>query len=59
MATAATIPNVIGLTLKKAKQKLKKLTPNYSGTGLVIKEISPSPGTIVKENSIIKILLGD
>lgn len=53
------IPNVIGLTLKEAKQKLKKLTINYSGNGDIIKEISPSPGTIVKENSIVKILLGN
>ena len=53
------IPNVIGLTLKEAKKQLKKLTINYSGTGEVIKVISPEPGTIVKENSTIKILLGN
>lgn len=53
------IPNVIGLTLKEAKSKLKKLTINYSGTGQRIKSISPSPGTIVKENSTIKVLLSN
>jgi beta-lactam-binding protein with PASTA domain len=53
------VPNVIGLTLKEAKSQLKKLTINYSGNGNIIKSISPSPGTIVKENSTIKILLSN
>ena len=53
------IPNVIGLTLKEAKAKLKKLTINYSGTGEIIKAISPDPGTIIKENGTVKILLGN
>ena len=51
------IPNVIGLELKEAKKQLKNLTIQYSGTGNIIKSISPSEGTIVKENSTIKILL--
>ena len=51
------VPNVIGLNLKEAKSKLKNFNINYSGTGQIIKSISPEPGTIVKENSTIKILL--
>jgi len=54
-----TIPNVIDLELKEAKSKLKNLTINYSGTGNIVKSISPEPGTIVKENSTVKILLGN
>ena len=54
-----TIPNIIGEELSNAKKQLKKLTVNYSGKGNIIKSISPSPGTIVKENSTIKILLGN
>lgn len=54
-----TIPNVIGQNLTTAKKQLKNLNINYSGTGNIIKEISPQPGTIVKENSTIKILLGN
>lgn len=54
-----TIPNVIGLELSQAKKQLKNLTLNYSGTGNIIKSISPEPGTIVKENSTIKILLSN
>lgn len=53
------IPNVIGLELKEAKKQLKKLTINYSGSGNTIKSISPEPGSIVKENSTIKILLSN
>jgi len=54
-----TIPNIIGLELKEAKKQLKNLTINYSGNGNIIKSVSPEPGTIVKENSTIKILLGN
>ena len=54
-----TIPNVLNLEIKKAKKQLKNLTINYSGTGTIVKSISPSPGSIVKENSTIKILLGN
>lgn len=54
-----TIPNVIGLELSQAKKQLKNLTLNYSGTGNIIKSISPEPGTIVKKNSTIKILLSN
>ena len=54
-----TIPNVIGLELKEAKKQLKNLNITYSGSGNIIKTISPEPGTIVKENSTIKILLGN
>ena len=53
------IPDVIGLELKEAKTKLKNLTINYSGTGNIIKSISPEPGSFVKENSTIKILLSN
>ena len=53
------VPDVVGLTLKEAKPKLKKLTLNYSGNGQFIKSISPAPGTIVKENSTIRIILGN
>ena len=53
------VPDVVGLTLKEAKSKLKKLTLNYSGNGEIIKAISPEPGTIVKENGVVKILLSN
>ena len=54
-----TIPNVIGLKIDEAKKQLKNLNVNYSGSGNIIKSISPEPGTIIKENSTIKILLSN
>lgn len=53
------IPDIIGLELKEGKKQLKNLTINYSGNGNIIKSISPEPGSIVKENSTIKILLSN
>lgn len=55
----AKIPNVIGLELNEAKKQLKSFNVNYSGNGNIIKSISPSPNTIIPENSTIKVLLGN
>lgn len=55
----AKVPNVIGMNLNDAKKELKNFTVNYSGYGNTIKEISPSPNTIIPEKSTIKILLGN
>lgn len=55
----ATIPNVINLELSEAKKQLKDFTVNYSGTGNIIKAISPSPSTILPVNSTIKVFLGN
>lgn len=54
-----TIPNILNLELSEAKKQLKNLTVIYSGNGSIIKSISPEPGTIVKENSTVKILLSN
>ena len=55
----AKVPNVIGYSADDAKKELKKFTVNYSGNGSNILAISPSPGTIIPENSTIKVLLGN
>lgn len=55
----AKVPNVINLELSEAKKQLKKFNVNYSGNGNIIKSISPSPNTIIPENSTIKVLLGN
>ena len=55
----ATIPDVVGKDLKDVKSELKKFTIEYSGTGNIIKAISPTVGTYLPENSTIKILLGN
>lgn len=53
------VPDVINKDLDEAKKELKKFTINYAGNGKIIKAISPSPGTYVKENATIKILLSN
>ena len=55
----AIIPNVVGKNIDEAKKELKKFTINYSGSGNIIKAISPSEGTYLPENATIKILLGN
>jgi len=54
-----TVPNVLNQEIKEAKKQLKNLTIEYSGTGTIIKSISPSVGTYLPEKSTIKILLGN
>lgn len=53
------VPDVVNMELKNAKKELKSFTVNYSGKGEFIRSISPSSGTIIPENSTIKILLGN
>ena len=55
----AKVPNVIGYSADDARKELKKFTVNYYGNGSNILAISPSPGTIIPENSTIKVLLGN
>ena len=53
------IPNVIGKTVKEAKQELSGFTLEYTGKGDVIKEQSPSPGEKIEIGGTIKLLLGE
>lgn len=53
------IPNVIGKTVKEAKQELSGFTLEYTGKGEVIKEQSPSPGEKIEIGGTIKLLLGE
>lgn len=51
-------PNAIGLTKKEALSTLKGFQLEYSGTGDKIIYQEPSPDNYIKENSIIKLMLG-
>ena len=53
------VPNVIGKTVKEAKSILTNFTIEYTGTGDIIKEQSPSPGEKIELGSTIKLLLGE
>ena len=53
------VPNVIGKTKKEAKSLLENFTIEYTGTGDIIKEQSPSPNEKIEIGSTIKLLLGE
>lgn len=53
------LPNVIGKTVKEAKALLNNFSLEYTGTGDIVKEQSPSPGEKIELGSTIKLLLGD
>lgn len=52
------IPNVVGLTKKEAIKLLKNFQIEYTGSGDIVKCVSPSVGERVVEGSTIRILLG-
>ena len=53
------IPNVIGLTKKEAISMMSSFYVEYTGSGNIVKAISPSVGERVLEGSTVVVLLGD
>lgn len=51
------IPNVLGMNKKNAKKELKDFNIEFVGDGNIVKDITPSINTRVKEGSTIKVLL--
>lgn len=54
-----TVPSVIGLTLKEAKEQLKNFQIEYSGNGSKIIYQSPKEGERLLEESKVRVLLGE
>lgn len=54
-----TVPNVIGKTVSDAKKELKNFQIEYTGTGNIVLSQSPSVGSRVSENSVVRLLLSD
>ena len=53
-----TVPDVIGMSKKEARDKLKNFTIEYSGSGENIISMSPEAGSSVVINSTIRLMLG-
>ena len=53
-----TVPDVIGNSIKEARDKLKDFTIEYSGSGDSIISTSPEVGSSVPINSTIRLMLG-
>ena len=54
-----TVENIIGKTPKEASKILSKFKIEYSGSGNVVVEQSPSAGTRLEEESTIRLMLGN
>ena len=54
-----TIPNIIGMTKKEARDYLKNFLIEYSGTGEKIISTSPEVGARVPNGSTIRLMLGN
>ncbi len=53
------LPNVVGMTLDEAKKVLSDFTIEYTGSGKVVKSMSPSSGTSVMLGSKVRLMLGN
>ncbi len=53
------IPNVVGMSVDKAKKKLAKFTVEYSGKGKKVVEQSPVANTKLEEKGVVRLMLGD
>lgn len=53
----ATVEDVIGLTAKEAREKLKDFDVEYSGTGDVVVSMSPEAGSRVVVGSTVRLML--
>ena len=51
------VPNVIGMSVDDAKEKLKNFTIEYTGSGKTVREQSPEPGEKLEEQGTVRLLL--
>lgn len=51
------VPDVINMSKKEAQKLLKNFTIEYSGNGDKVVDISPSPGSRIKQKGVVKLLL--
>ena len=53
------LPNVVGLTVKEANMALSKFQIAYTGSGNIVKEMSPAAGSKLSEGSTVRLMLGN
>lgn len=54
-----TVSDVVGMSAKEANKALSNFQVEYSGSGTVIKSMSPEAGSRLVEGSVVRLLLGD
>ena len=52
-----TVPDIVGKNIKEVKNELSNFKVEYSGNGIHVKAISPSPGSRIAEGEMVRILL--
>lgn len=51
------VPNVVGMSVKQAKKELINFNIEYSGSGEIVAEQSPSPKEKLEDQGTVKLLL--
>ena len=51
------VPNVIGKTVEEAKKLLSNFTIEYSSSGDIVAEQTPSPGEKLEDMGVVRLLL--
>ena len=53
----ATVEDVVGLTAKEAKEKLKDFDVEYSGSGNIVISMSPKAGSRIEVGATVRLML--
>ena len=51
------VPNVVGMSVEEAKEKLSNFSIKYTGTGSKVKSQSPEAGVKLEENGTVRLLI--
>ncbi len=54
-----TVSDVVGMSSKVAKKELSNFQVEFSGSGNIVKEMSPNAGSRLVEGSIVRLMLGN
>lgn len=54
-----TVSDVVGMNVKEANKALFNFQVEYSGTGTVVKSMSPEAGSRIAEGAVVRLLLGE
>ena len=54
-----TVTDVVGMGAKEANKVLSNFEVEYSGSGSIVKSMSPEAGSRLVEGSVIRLMLGD
>lgn len=54
-----TVPDVVGMSVKDANKALDKFQVEYSGSGNIVKSMSPAAGNRIAVDSVVRLMLGN